>query len=63
MSTDKLLDNIHKLDTGNYVSWKTEVTFALKLRGLWSAINGDPANQAEDWKASSYLGLTCARHQ
>ncbi len=63
MSTDRIMDSIKKLDTGNYVSWKTDMTFYHKFQGLWSPVAGEPENDAADEKALATIGLTIERHQ
>lgn len=63
MSDIKDVLSIEKLDVYNYPTWKVNVTFHLKYKGLWTAIEGGTTTQAEDSKALALIGLTVERHQ
>lgn len=62
MSELKELLGIEKLDTHNYNAWKINISYHLKYKGLWSAVNGEPADDAEDARALSLIGLTITSH-
>ena len=61
MDNDKI--NVEKLDTNNYQAWSTDVKYYLKMKGWWAAVEGNPADDDQDAKAMSVIGLSLKRHQ